>query len=332
MNRLEKYCSLLEHIYGKSIVELFTMKNENDFTLTMNNEYDNQISRKNYQRKENEGCTACKSIFRNKNFSKRLLEFPGWIEDLDFTGNTPAKEIMIIGEAPTTLKDQINIAFGLGLFPIENDGKLNIDQVKEIYSEEETQLKIFLDQHVKKNKLWEYLNLLFLKKLNIIKPKIYITDLCKCNDDIKKEFTKDNMIRYKLDKNEKMWTKCLTECLIKEIELINPSLIIFQGGSSYKFVMRYLKSQSLIKSERSILEETESYYHKLGEPDYYEELYSKPCFGKFPFNGKEIYFFKIYHQAAFNRYLNISDRTDYINQNHQFIEKKILKEVLKRKD
>ena len=328
MNRLEKYCALLEHIYGKSIVELFTVNDKSNLNLIIKNEYDNQVSRKDYERKENEGCITCKSIFRNPNFSKRILEFPGWIEGLNFTGTTPSKEIMIIGEAPTNLKDQINIAFGLGLFPIENDGKLNNNQVNEIYSKEQTQLEIILNKQVKKNKLWEYLNLLFLKKLDIIKPKIYITDLCKCNDDIKKEFIKDNKIRYELDKNEEMWEECLTECLIKEIELINPSLIIFQGGKSFKFVMRYLKSKGLIKSIQNILINTEKDFPKLGDQNFYDKNYSNPCFGKFPFKGKDIYFFKIYHQAAFNRYLKISDRNNYIKQNHQFIEKKILKEVL----
>ncbi len=320
MNRLEKYCALLEHIYGKSIVELFTVNNKNDLKLIMKNEYDNQIAKKDYQRKENEGCDACESVFRNKDFSKRILEFPGWIGGLNFTGTTPAKEIVIIGEAPTTLKDQINIAFGLGLYPIERDGKLNTDQVKEIYSKEQTQLKIILDQHVKKNRLWEYLNLLFLKKLDVIKPKIYITDLCKCNDDIVKDGN--------LNKNQSMWTKCLSECLIEEIKLINPSLIIFQGWSSYLNVMDYLEEQGLIKSKREILENTECYYPKPGEPDYYKKSYYNPKFGKFPLNGKNVYFFRIYHQAYFFRRLNDYERSNYINQNLQFIEKKVLKEVL----
>ncbi len=315
MNRLEKYCSLLEHIYGERIVDSFTTRNEKNSSLTMNNEYDNQISRKGYERKENDGCITCKSIFRNPNFSKRILEFPGWIEYLDFSGTKPAKEIMIIGEAPTTLKDQINITFGLGFYPIDNDGNLNFDQLKEIYSGEKIQLKAIL-KSVRPNRLWEYLNLLFLKKLDIIKPKIYITDLCKCNDDIVRDGN--------LNKNQSMWTKCLTECLIKEIELINPSLIIFQGGSPYKEVRSYLKDQGII---RSIIN-TEKDFPKLGDPNFYDKNYSKPDFGKFPFNGKDIYFFKIYHQAAFNRYLKISDRNNYISQNLRFIEKKILKEVL----
>ena len=332
MNRLDKYYKLLGNIYGERIVKKFTTKNENSQTLEMNDIANNQKEKKNYYRKDGEGCKICKDKFRNENninFFKRILEFPGWIGYLNFAGTAPAKEIMIIGEAPTTLKDQINIAFGLGLYPIDSYGKLDFEQLKQTYVGEKKLLDKIKTNQTSKNKLWEYLNLLFSGKLNDIKSKIYITDLCKCNDDIKKEFTKDNKIRYKLDKNEEMWKKCLTECLIKEIELINPSLIIFQGGKSYKFVMRYLKSKGLIKSITSIIEKTEDYYPKLGEPDFYEKSYSRPCFGKFPFKGKHMYFFKIYHQAAFNLgFLNISDRNNYIKQNNQFIEKKILKEVL----
>ena len=233
MSRLEEFYCLLKHIYGKSIVEAFTVKNKNESKLTMNNELANLKAKKNYDREEGEGCTTCKPpIYRNSNFSKRILEFPGWIEYLDFTGNTLAKEIMIIGEAPTTLKDQINISFGLGLYPIEDDGTLNFDQLKKIYSEEKTQLNDILEI-LKGNQLWEYLNLLFLYKLNVIKPKIYITDLCKCNDDIKTN-------KKKHQKNKNMWANCLTKCLIEEIKLINPKLIIFQGWESYKSVMKYL--------------------------------------------------------------------------------------------
>ena len=79
---------------------------------------------------------------------------------------------------------------------------------------------------------------------------------------------------------------------------------------------------SYLKDKKEI-EETNRYYPKPGEPDYYDENYSKPCFGKFPLKGKDIHFFKIYHQAAFTMgYLSISDRDNYIKQNRQFIEKK----------
>lgn len=153
MSRLEEFYCLLKHIYGKSIVEAFTVKNKNESKLTMNNELANLKAKKQYQRKESEGCITCKAIYRNPNFPKRILEFPGWIGYLDFSGNTPAKEIMIIGEAPTTLEDQINISFGLGLYSIEDDGKLNFDQLKKIYFEVETQLKAIL-KILKGNRLW----------------------------------------------------------------------------------------------------------------------------------------------------------------------------------
>lgn len=305
MTRLETYCTLLEDIYGKRIVEAFTTKNENSLTLTMNNEANNQKAKKEYDRKDGEGCKICQTDFEkikeNKfNFFKRNLEFPGWIGDLDFSGTTPAKEIMIIGEAPTTLKaqvDQINIVFGLGLYPIESNGKLNFDQLKKTYFGEETRLKKIINNQNDKNQLWEYLNRLFSEKLDVLKPKIYITDLCKCD----------------AEKNECIWEACRDKYLIKEIELINPNLIIFQGGDSYASVKRYLKSK-LIKY---------TFIKK------YRKIYPKLGFGKFPFNGKDIYFFKINHQAYWlGRYASISDRTDYINQYKKFIKEKILVEVL----
>ena len=325
MKRLENYCALLEHIYGTSVVELFTAKNAKDRKLTMKNESDNLLSKKKYRRKKGEGCVTCQSIYRTPDFLRRILEFPGWIGDLNFTETSPAKEIMIIGEAPTILKDHINIAFGLGLYPIEKDGNLNTDRLKQIYSGEEAQLKVILKQQIRKNKLWEYLNLLFLNKLSVIKPIIYVTDLCKCNDDI--------MLEDKTDKNQAMWKNCLSECLLDEIKLINPKLIIFQSWSPYNYLKEYLIEKKIINSEEEILEDVECYFSNNKDQDYSNtKLYYNPFFGKFPFNGNNIYFFVILHQSYFYRRLNKNKRTNYINRNHHFIEEKILKEVLQIKE
>ena len=299
MSRLDTYCKLLENIYGKGIVQSFTTRDNSNQWLTMNDEANNQKEKKNYNRNDGEGCKKCQTDFRNKEkFFKRNLEFPGWIRYLDFFETTPAKEIMIIGESPPQLKEQINIAFGLGYYPIERNGKLNFDQLKKTYSGEKELLEKIKNYQIKNNILWVYLNLLFSGKLDDIKHKIYITDLCKCYDHTKKD----------------MWKKCLTECLIKEIELINPTLIVFQGWSSYKYVMEYLEKHGLIDSKR--------------------EFYSNQLhFGKFPFKGKEINFFKIHHQAHFVQWhkgLEGNKIFDYTNQNRQFIKKKILKEVLNK--
>ena len=151
MERLEEYCKLLKAIYGKRLLEYFTTKDENLQTLTMNNEANNQLKVKGFDRSEGEGCDICKDKFRNKeNFYKRNLEFPGWIGNLNFSNNTPAKEIMIIGEAPPRLKVQVNIAFGLGYFPIDTDGNLGFDQLYKTYSEDKSRAdKIKKDQEKK---------------------------------------------------------------------------------------------------------------------------------------------------------------------------------------
>ena len=327
MSRLDDFCSLLGKIYGKRIIKAFTTRNDNNDTLTMKDFANNQKEKKEYKRNDGEGCEICKDKFRNEekiNFFKRNLEFPGWIKNLDFSENS-AKKIMIIGEAPTTLKeqkDQINIAFGLGLYPINSNGELDFEQLSKTYSEEQSSFEKIRRNQERKNGMWKYINLLFSEKLDNIKDQIYITDLCKCNDDIKSKIKKDR-------KNEEIWKECRDNYLIEEIRLINPKLIIFQGGDSYTYVMRYLKSHKLIKTMSGIVEKTDCYYPKSGELNFYKERYSKPCFGRFSLNGKEICFFKIYHQAA--RYMTDSEKDNYIKQNRYFIKNKILKEVLKMK-
>lgn len=319
---------MLERIYGESIVKSFTTRNENNFSLKMNDEAHNQKEKKNYDRKDGEGCKLCYVDFRNKeNFFKRILEFPGWIRYLDFSGTTPAKEIMIIGEAPTRLKDQINIAFGLGYFPIKSNGKLNFVQLRKTYAVEEKLLEKIISNQTKKNKLWEYLNHLFSGKLEAIKPMIYITDLCKCNDDIKTKNKKER-------KNKKIWKICGDNYLIKEIELIKPKLIIFQGWSSYKYLKDYLiQENEEIKSQDDILENVElinkQYYRE--ETGYSEKsLYYNPFYGKLPFNGNQIHFFVIFHQSNFTNpsKKNKYNRTVYVDRHLKFIKEKILTEVL----
>ncbi len=69
------------------------------------------------------------------------------------------------------------------------------------------------------------------------------------------------------------------------------------------YVMDYLEEQGFIKSKRK-------------------------TFDKFLLNGKIVYYFKIFHQAYFYRRLDENKKSNYINQNYQFIKNKILKEIL----
>jgi len=175
---------------------------------------------------------------------------------------------------------------------------LNFDSLKETYSGDEIQVKAIISQQRNKNKLWKYLNLLFLNKLSVIKPKVYITDLCKCNDE-----TKD----------KEMWTRCLSICLIKEIELINPNLIIFQGWNSYKYLMNYLYDEGL-----------------RGKLDFSKNLYDDPYYGMLSFNQKEIHSFTIVHQASFFRYKKKEEKgSEYITRMQKFIETQIFQDILK---
>ena len=298
MDRLKEYYSLLVNIYGDRIVKKFTTKNKK--SLTMNSVAINQEAKKNYERNDGEGCEICKDKFRNErkiNFFKRNLEFPGWIGDLNFSEDAPAKEIMIIGEAPPPLKKQINIAFGLGLYPIKSNGVLDFKQLRKTYSEDEPHFEKIRSDQNQGNGMWKYINLLFLEKLDGVKPNIYITDMCKCNDDIKSK---------KERKNEEIWKICRNKYLLEEIRLINPSLIIFQGWSPYK----------------KIKEHFEEKYSREG-------ITSNPHYGKFTFNGKQIPHFVIVHQSKVfgKNKLKIDIINKYINMISQFVKTKILKEV-----
>lgn len=303
--RLDDFCNLLKHIYGERIVKSFTTRNENNDTLTMNSVANNQKVKKEYDRMEGEGCTICYNDFRNENFLKRNLEFPGWIGNLNFARTTPAKEIMIIGEAPTTLKsqkDQINIAFGLGLYPINSNGELDFEQLSKTYSGKQSRFEKIRSNQEQKNGMWKYINLLFSRKLDDIKDQIYITDLCKCNDDIKSKIKKER-------KNEKIWKLCRNNYLLEEIKLINPSLIIFQSWNPYKKIKEYF-----------------------GEKYSREGITRNPHYGKFSFNGIQIPHFVIVHQSkifGINKYE--FDIDEYINRISQFIKNKILTEVLQIK-
>ena len=104
-----------------------------------------------------------------------------------------------------------------------------------------------------------------------------------------------------------MWAECLSTYLIKEIELINPSLIIFQSWNPYKKINNYFGKK----------------YSKEG-------ITRNPHYGKFTFNGTVIPHFVIVHQSKIfgdkNNRLNI-DIDEYINMIIRLIKNTILKEV-----
>lgn len=210
---------------------------------------------------------------------------------------------MIIGEAPTTLKaqkDQINIAFGLGLYLIESNGKLDFEQLRKTYSDDNSRFEKIRSNQEQTNGMWKYINSLFSKKLDIIKDEIYITDLCKCNDDIKSKIKKER-------KNEKIWMLCRNNYLLEEIKVINPSLIIFQSWNPYINMKEYF---------------SEKYSRKAITRD--------PHYGMFTFNGTQIPHFVIVHQSKIfgnkNNRLKI-DIDEYITMISQFIKNTILKEI-----
>lgn len=236
-------------MYGINILTELLIKNGNTICLKNSRKLTKALIP--YYRDETEGCQLCKAKFKSKtstiNFHERPMEFPGFINPLDFEKDH-AKEVMIIGEAAgPTILTKLNIAFGLGWFHINENGEMNnkktveefspasLNDDKDVYNKLKTifndkdDYQELLKKFVKNNtdtKFWEYFSFFFSDKFEKLKENVYITDLVKCNE-------KDN----------KVWVNFQSECfdnfLKEEIKLINPRLIIFLGASSYEHVKKH---------------------------------------------------------------------------------------------
>ncbi len=192
-------------------------------------------------------------------FHNRPMEFPGFHESLDFNEeNVNVKDIMIIGEAAgPTIATHVNFTYGLSNTDIIEEkqtkkegksikkwkidtGKIfnllkthslgiskSLDLLNVRIKRKTTNLKgLPLDDQIEKfrkslhNNLWERLAKILPNSLEVLKSKVYITDLVKCN-------ARGNNIWKHLKK------KCFESFLIHEISIINPKLIIFLGNSGY---------------------------------------------------------------------------------------------------
>lgn len=305
--RLEEYRNLLNSMYGKNLVSnLITLKNR---SLIMRKPHELIKSVLSYDREveESRGCKGkinnnlCSDIYEtNKfNFIDRPMEFPSWREGLNFNNKSPAKKLMIIGEAAgPSIKTHINICFGLSNLFIDEKGNLNNADTDSLFSQLSTDdtIKISLRkwglgslEEYKKgliNQLWIYLNELFSE--NIIND-IYVTDLVKCNNR-SGENKKGNFI----------WTFCIKNCLINllsEIKLIQPEVIIFQGLKSYYGLKKELKKNNFNKKKDVI----SAYYQKYKEFKFSKSL--KYGIIQFEDLDLEITFLRIYHQKYVNSYM-----------------------------
>jgi len=201
--RLCDYVNMLYSIYGKKVVDSLTELNDTAIKLKETRRIEEFIDK--YERKKGEGCQNCIECFEAE-FSRRKMDFPSWLNSLDF-GEESAKKIMIIGEdvSPKVPKD-INITYGLGRYEIRPNGKVGEEPG---------------------NRLWVYLEKLSNGKLSLITENVYMTDICKCN----------------ANKKRCIWNKCSSKFLLEEIKLINPRLVVFQGNTSYKYTKSVLNSR-----------------------------------------------------------------------------------------
>jgi uracil-DNA glycosylase len=110
---------------------------------------------------------------------------------------------------------------------------------------------------------------LFDGKLELVKNNTYVTDISKCHAYKQKE----------------IWTRCSKEFFDKEIKLINPSLIIFQGNSSYDCAKAVFDSN--IKEEDLPPQFKNKNFPKIGKI--------------FLSERKAISFLKIYHTSNANQ-------------------------------
>ena len=198
---LDQYYRLLTDVYGESLVKALTTLNYNTLRLKSPPEINEFIDK--YGRREDEGCQNCKGLLKG-NFIERKMDFPSWLDTLDF-GKKHVKKIMMIGEdVSPKIPKSINITYGLGRYHIMSDGRIK---------EEE------------RNELWVCMKNLF-NDLNLITGNIYMTDISKCT----------------ASKDRTIWESCSEKFLINEIKLMRPILILFQGNTAYDFTKSLLKN------------------------------------------------------------------------------------------
>jgi hypothetical protein len=262
-HKLKEFQDLLASIYGsKALASLTDSVNDNKLKLK-NPEVLSEFLTKHHKSID-DGCQNCRKLFPKNSFLNRKMDFPSWLGLLDFD-KKHIKQLMIIGEdVSPKVPYSFNIAYGLGRYSILKNG---------IIAEE------------KRNKLWIQLKAMFDEELDLVLKNVYVTDICKCN----------------AKKKGNIWDNCSSNFLLKEIELINPKIVIFQGNTAYEYT-------------KSILGD------KMNEEDItlYFGNNSFPKFGKISLSNNEIWFMRIYHTS------NANQRFNHLNKEEGF--KKMVKE------
>jgi len=297
MNKdLEAYLKLIKSIYRDDVVNFLTTINEDGkiFLKCFKNKLSEFFT---YRRKDN-FCALCeekglieeRTLKRTTMYRNKIIEFPCWHTEhpLDFT-KSHVKSFMIIGIDPgPSIRSDIHAAYELNMFSLNQDQTNDVNEFSRVIGLEKfSQFKKQLLEHYTSSKgagLFPYLKDLFLDKYDYLLKNLYITDISKCFLDYEgiKRTEKSRILRI-----------CFSEYLKREIILINPKLIIFQGTSFeiFKSITRDHKD-ILIENEEQIVNKYFNNVQDLG--------IRNRKFGTIWFNSNKAKFIKLYHSSSHN--------------------------------
>jgi len=284
---LKDYKNLLNSIYGERVIEFLT-ETLNGKELKLKCFKNNIKDFLDFKRDTSEDCNECikENLFKSQKqknstiFDNKIMEFPCWLPEypLDFT-KTTVKKYMIIGTDPgTKIRSDVHSAYELNFFELDKEQKNIMAEFEKVIKNPD--YRGYKD-HFNSSKganLFPYLKALLLEEYDKLLKELYITDVCKCFYDYEGE---------NKGRQSDVWNYCFQKCGIKEIEIINPELIIFQGGAfeSFKRITKKSKKIKIIPKDEII----DKYFDK--------NLIKNRKFGYISINGHQIKFLKIYHSS-----------------------------------
>jgi len=289
---LKEYKNLLNSIYGERVIEFLT-ETLNGEELKLKCFKNNLKDFLDFKRDTSEDCSKCleENLYKPQKlknstiFENKIMEFPCWHTKypLDFTKAT-VKKCMIIGIDPgPKIRSDVHAAYELNLFELDNDQHNLMAEFEKIIKNPNYRN---FTKHFNSSKgasLFPYLKNLFLDEYNKLLKELYITDVCKCLYDYEGENkgSQSDVRNY-----------CFQKCGIKEIEIINPELIIFQGSAFEYF------EQTIKNSKKIEIIPKDDIINKYFDQKMIDKgiLYRK--FGYVSINGHHIKFIKIYHGST----------------------------------
>ena len=334
MSKIDDFYKNLLDIYGSEITDTLIEKKSKSNVISFTKdrigltkyliEYYLDLEKK--KPSQIKSCDFCKQIFGN-DFKFRPFEFSNWRGVLDFNKKN-VKDVMIIGEAAGPgIKTHLNFSYGLNNFPIESNGVMDWNKIKDMFNIIEKEIlsnKLYNESEVKrimskvkvkravKHKLWEYLHEIFSESdnsLEMLLNSLFITDMVRCNLG---ETPRWN--------SNKIWRYCIDNCkqfFLKEIELTNPKLILIIADSTYKTFKNLLKAENIKISTSDEI-----------DFDKYLKPFTSRHFGKFTLNDNVIHFYHIYHNKKYYQLEKQELRPLYKEKNQLFFSNELKPKVL----